>query len=250
MAKDLEDKMKKLLIGLLALGTISAQASMLEIAADIQEQADVAGITINKDGSVTIKDISVKRGDLTYPVALEQFERDYTSTCKLLGFDNSLTGTGLNDYSVLSGSKVFLETDGTYSTIKNHNFKIDKVTCFKEGQLKTVVLFDKIDNADKSSKITNISYLRGDLTYPVAVEQLGRDYTSTCKLLGFDNSLTGTGLNDYSVLGGSKVFLKTDGTYSTIKNHKYKINKVTCFSGTEPSLVVLVSGNRYMRVIP
>jgi hypothetical protein len=243
--------MKKVVIGLFVLVGTSTQASMPEFVVNIQEKAEISGITINKDGSVTAKDILIKRGDLTYPVSMENEDRDYTSACRLLGFDNSLTGVGLNNYSYLGKPAVFLNTDGTLNSVKSSGAKIDKVTCFKTGQLKTVVLFDRIDNDDKSSKITNILFLRGDLSYPIAMGYEGRDYTTACKLLGFDNSLSGPGLSSYSYHGGPAVFLNEDGEYhSTRKWYDDKISKLTCYAGSEPSLVVLVSGSRYMRVIP
>lgn len=250
--------MKQLLFLLTCFSAISAYTyanpSMSEVVSSIQKDAEISSITINKDGSVSFKNISVKRGDLTYPISIESEIMDFHATCKLLGFDSSLSGIGLNTYTYYSKATamVFLTTNGTFEKIQNHHFKVDKVTCFKQGQLKTIVLFDKIDNDDKSTRIANISYLRGDLSYPVSIEGEDTGFLATCKLLGFDNSLSGIGLNTYlySPSPAAMVFIKVDGTFEKIQNHHYKVDKLTCYSGQEPSLVVLVSGTQYMRVIP
>jgi hypothetical protein len=240
--------MNKLLIGLMVLGSFStfANSSIQDVLLNNQDKVEINGITINKDGSVSIREISVKRGDLTYEIALGT-TKDYDSSCRLLGFENSLRGKGLNIGSIKSGLKVILKSDGVYSHIREYDRKVDKITCINKNQLKTVVLFDKTENEDKSSRITNISYLRGDLTYEIALETT-KDYDSSCRLLGFENSLRGKGLNSGSIKSGPKVILKSDGAYSHIREYNRKVDKITCFSGFEPSLIVLVSGNRYIRV--
>ena len=242
--------MKTSLLMLLAiLTTTSVRAmSIKEVTSGFDNDAEANAITINKDGSVTIKDIQIVRGDISYSVGIE-YDSDYTNACKLLGFDSHLDGAGLNTWLSQDGVKVFLKVDGSFLKTKNHHAKVDKVTCIKQGQLKTVVLFDKVLNADKSTKITNISYLRGDLAFAVGIEYES-DYTNTCKLLGYENALEGAGLNSWISSDGPKVFINVNGGYLKIKSHHAKVEKINCYAGAEPSLVVLVGGNRYMRVIP
>lgn len=205
-------------------------------------------VTKNPDGSITARDITVMRGDQIYPIAFHG-GLPYESACAMLGFDASLKATGLNADADYVGDAVLLKTQGTFQKTINTGKRVAKVTCIKNGEHKTITQFDQSPNPDGSVKVTNIKILRGDLTYPVAANY-STVFDSVCKLVGFDSSLGGAGLNDYVTDPNSKAHIRPDGSYDSMAyNSDFSITKATCYKGEEPAMIILIGGNTYQRIL-
>lgn len=223
--------------------SFQANASIQEVVGNFQSSAEVSGITMNKDGSVSIQDITVKRGDRTYYVT----DESYLNACRMLGFDSVLEGHGLNKYGTISGPKVSLNSEGKLESIKNYNYKISKVTCYNEGELKDAVAYESNQNEDGSYTITDIKYLLGDRAFKLGAPGAESEYAANaCKLLGFEGYLEGG--SAYATASGIKAMIGQDGAFTETKSYNYSVAKVTCYSGSEPDLLIYVGGNKYVRV--
>lgn len=205
-----------------------------------------ANLIHNPDGSISATNITVMRGDQIYPIAFDG-GLPYETTCAMLGFEGSLKGTGLNTNEDYDGDAVLLKTQGTFQKTVNFGKKVSKVTCANKTTHKTIVQFDQSPNPDGSVKITNLKILRGDLTYLVAANY-STVFDSACRLAGFTGSLAGASLNSYFTDVTAKAHVRPDGTYDSMAyNSPYSINKVTCYKGEEPDMIILIGGNTYRR---
>jgi hypothetical protein len=244
--------MKKFILSLITLSSTSLIANIhdnLESYTISEEEINIDSEVHNPDKSVTFKNISVQRGDQTFEI--DGSRTSYDSVCKMLGYENSLTGSNLNSLEVNGPSYwtlVSLNDNGQYADTIRSDKKITKVTCYNASELSPVTEFDKNDNSDGSSTIEKITYLRGDQTFEI--DATITSFDSVCKMVGFEKSLSGSNLNTLAVNGPgywTLVNLNNNGQYiKTLRSDK-KITKVTCFNGTEPNLIIQIDGNRYRR---
>lgn len=242
--------MKALLVsGLFALTMTQAFAGReaMELTKYASEAVTVNSARTNIDRSVTFTNISVARGDQTFNI--DASRTSYRSVCKMLGYEDSLTGYALNSTEKNGPgfwTLVALNEYGQYNGTISSDMRMSKVTCFNSSELKPAIDFNRKINADGSSTITNITYSRGDMVYNIDAKQ--SSYRNICRLVGFDDSLTGSGLNASEKNGPgfwTLVAVNEAGQYVNTISSDVRVSKVTCFSGREPEFVVLVDGVRY-----
>lgn len=200
----------------------------------------------NVDNSVTFENITVARGDRVYEI--DASTTFYEAVCHLLGYENVLGGSGLNLHQVASKAfRVKLSNEGVYEGTRYSEYKITKVTCYNNGQLRPAIDFDRTINADGSVAITNVIVNRGDRQY--VVDSSKTFYLGVCRAAGYQSVLGGAGLNVSETAQRYVVGAKLDdeGNYVADNLTKYRTAKATCYSGSEPELIVLVNGVRYRR---
>lgn len=242
--------MKKLLLATTILAMSGAHAfDMQDFFKNLDNSVALNQIKANPDGSVTISDISVTRGDSTMKIVAQNAED--ARVCRLLGFENIMSDQTKIRYSISTDDKepmAFLRRDGSfYSSIMDNDY-IEEVTCY-DGKLKQVFEYNQNINADGSVAITDIKYLRGSKTLEVSN---GSGFLGLCKALGYERYLMGPGLNTVqsSIATDDKremVIINYYGLFDQTEINHDTINKVTCINGADPELGVLVGGNRYRR---
>jgi hypothetical protein len=245
-------KMMKLTFLMCLLTAFGAHAiTMQEVTDRIPRNVSVNFIKKNVDGSVTFTDVKLLRGDMQFFLAASGSYGQ--NTCTLLGFDTALVDANLSLARTERNSEwmVVIDENGKYqSTIKTRN-AVSKVTCVNEGDLKPMVDFDKVENPDGSWRITNVKYHRGDMEF--FVSSASKDFSAACKLLGFEYSLEGgPTLNNIQNIQTFTwmVNISNEGGFSQTIKSKYYFDKLTCFSGTEPDVIVIVDGQRYRTTPP
>ena len=137
--------MKKLLFGLFLLGSLPSYAMSLdEVVKNLPEQSSVKNIKINRDGSVTLSNISIERGDQVFKMYLYGRNQTMPRVCKFLGFDNVLRGPGLNKYKQFKTdlSLASLDEQGRFEGLKSGVHYVSKVTCYSGDEPSPVILID------------------------------------------------------------------------------------------------------------
>ena len=104
-------------------------------------------------------------------------------------------------------------------------------------------------NPDNSVSFSDISILRGDKAY-----RIGHDNNTSkevCKLLEFDDSLTDIGLTYFFEGNGrnrnnqARIDLDSTGHYAGTSIDDDYYTKVTCYLGSDVSLIVKIGNDRF-----
>jgi hypothetical protein len=234
----------KTLTLLFTLTSISVFASVTP--ASIPSNVRVDQIKSNIDGSVTFTDVRMLRGDYLFNIAASG---NYgANVCTLLGYSNSMSDANLSQQNRQDSSDwmIVLDEEGRYSNAVRSRFSVSKVTCFNEGELNPKVDFDRVENTDGSFRITNVKYHRGDMEFYIS--SATKNFDSACKLLGYEYALLGgpvlnniQNLETFSFM----VNINEEGMFDETIKSKYYFDKLTCWAGTEPEVIVIVDGQRY-----
>lgn len=212
----------------------------------------ISDVHKNLDNSYTIKNIQVLRGDLYYYIDSRLVT--FSTVCKLLGFESSLSGPNFNKSSTLSGvvPTIHLNENAEFMRVLEGITIISKVTCYNAKELKPIVDFSKENNPDGSVKITKFEYHRGDLTFGIdATFEYKAD--AICKMIGYERALLGGNLFTYVTNIPTREFpywehlikLNDDGYFISLDYGERKLTKINCYSDKIPELVVLIDGKRY-----
>lgn len=137
--------MKTLLIGIFLIGSFSSYAMSLdEVVKNLPKESSVKNIKMNRDGSVTLSNISIERGDQVYKIYFDILSQTMPRVCKFLGFDNVLRGKNLNisKQHTTKTSLAYLSDQGSFAGWRADFYFVDKVTCYSGDEPSPVILID------------------------------------------------------------------------------------------------------------
>lgn len=186
----------------------------------------------NRDGSQSFYGIYYTIGDQVFDLAYTT-DNDYSTACKLLGFNNSLEGYKLNSFRASKGYKAILDYEGNYVNTSNEGInRVSKVTCYNSLIKENTLRYKTKENEDGTVTIKKISYTRGDRTFPV-LAYFSETFDAICSAAGYHKAIVGKGL---SVAKKASDTVKIAFSPSTndyeytdyVLGHEYKVVKVTC----------------------
>lgn len=158
--------------------------------------------------------------------------------CQLLGYDNYLPEYGLNKLKESSGPKLMFEKQGSLAdTPVSGGAQISKLTCYKREKIKSSVHAKVGLPKAKTTIFSNIYFLRGDLTYPIAFQDqlsLEENFKRVCKLLNRKDAAD-IKEADYSIIykNGPAVIVDESPKLESVIFAPAFIDRVECLNNKE-----------------
>ena len=190
-----------------------------EVSTSLMNSEIKKGIIENPDGSFTIYEPRMLRGNKEMPIWGYAAE-----TCALFGFNKYLADSAIWSEQTVAKS-VKLNEDGSYWETKTNKPPLKEITCANEGEFKAIPkAAERSKNPDGSFTIYEPRMLRGNKEMPIwgyAAE--------TCALFGFNKYLADSAISFEQTVAKS-VKLNSDGSYWETKTNKPPLKEVTCYN--------------------
>ena len=173
-------------------------------------------MTNNPDGSVTISEPRILRGNKEMPLY-----DGAVGTCALYGFNFYLTGTVIQAEKIARSIK--LNNDGSFHKTLTKEKPYKEITCDNEGEFKAVPKAAEISkNPDGSFTIYEPRILRGNMEMPL-YHNVG-----ICTLFGFNKYLIDSGIQTKEI--AKMIWLNDDGSYYKTTTDKHSYTEITCYN--------------------
>ena len=174
-----------------------------------------AEITNNPDGSVTIYEPRMLRGNKEMPLY------STVGTCALYGYSKYLEDTVIRTEQI--ARSISLNDNGSYYTTYNDEKPLKEITCANEGEFKAIPKTAEItNNPDGSVTIYEPRMLRGNKEMPLY------STVGTCALYGYSKYLEDTVIRTEQI--ARSISLNDNGSYYTTYNDEKPLKEITCYN--------------------
>ncbi len=216
--------MKKQLIGLLLLGSISS------FAIDVVEYQSSQR---NIDGTTTYFMPKFKEGFKSWVI---NSKSSLDGVCKAINNDSNYLKNSLEvPFNARSAKRAFLNEYGElsrFSSSQDHSRSIVSITCFQEEDFKTVIIYE---DSKESKQVDGYTFfaprlVRGNKKHLINTRS---SLNGVCVALGFSKYLEGSMSTHFNARSDERVFMNQYGKFSKITvsaNHSREIEKITCYN--------------------
>ena len=173
-------------------------------------------MTNNPDGSVTISEPRILRGNREMPL------RNSDGICALYGFNKYLIGSGIKTEQAVAKS-IWLNDDGSFHKTVADEHTYTEITCANEGEFKAIPkAAERSKNPDGSVTIYEPRILRGNMEMPL-YHNVG-----ICALFGFNKYLIDSGIQTKET--AKMIWLNDDGSYYKTTTEPHSYTEITCYN--------------------
>ena len=174
------------------------------------------GITNNPDGSVTIYEPRMLRGNTEMPLY-----NNY-GICALFGFNKYLIGSGIKTEQAVAKA-IYLKNDGSYHQTVADEHTYTEITCANEGEFKAIPKAAEItNNPDGSATVSEPRILRGNTKMPIYGAE------GICTLFGFNKYLIDSGIQTEETT--KSIWLNEDGSFGETVTDRKPYKEITCYN--------------------
>ncbi len=256
--------MKKLLIGLLTLGSASSFAIMeqpLELSLEnkrlskIKTKVISGKSTKNADGSTTL--IKPRRVRGNRKILIHSTGADaFIGTCVAAGFDHFVKESNREEFNLgAMGDRVMLDKQGNVTGRRTSPSSISEISCYN-GEYKLAIKSDGfIEGKDTAVTIINPKLVRGSIIYRLAYYSPDKapsyrldHFNGVCVAAGFDKYLNHSSYGIDETGERTRSILLPNGDLSKNTRISETLSEITCVKkGGKKTVLVDEARNYYFR---